>query len=202
MKELEDEDSASSPKKAQAETPAKPPRRAVPEPQPEPATPPAEPPADAVEPSAATPDQPAVTATEFEGRRHAREKKISWDFETGDLRGWTRSGTAFDFQPTYGDNPTGRQRGQPAHNQGDFWIGTYEKRTSASEPAGQVQGDGPTGRLISKPFMIHRPGITFLVGGGCDVAVERVGLIVGGKEVRQSTGKCTETMEKASWDGA
>ena len=127
-------------------------------------------------------------------------RKITWDFETGDLRGWTRGGTAFDYQPTYGDNPTGRQRGQPAANQGDYWIGTFEKRPSAAEPAGQIQGDGPTGRLTSQPFRIERPGISFLVGGGCDASVERVGLLIDGKVVRQATGKCTETMERTSWN--
>ena len=51
---------------------------------------------------------------------------FSLDFESGDLRGWTRTGTAFDTQPTYGDNPTARRRGQPSNHQGNYWIGTYE----------------------------------------------------------------------------
>ena len=33
------------------------------------------------------------------------------DFETGDLTDWEKEGTAFDFQPTWGDNPTARNRG-------------------------------------------------------------------------------------------
>ena len=33
------------------------------------------------------------------------------DFETADLTGWTKTGDAFDFQPTKGDNPTARGRG-------------------------------------------------------------------------------------------
>ena len=32
------------------------------------------------------------------------------DFETGDLTGWTKTGDAFDFQPTKADNPTARDR--------------------------------------------------------------------------------------------
>ena len=53
--------------------------------------------------------------------------RITWDFETGNLYGWTKSGTAFNFQPTYGDNPTARRRGQPSNHQGQYWIGGFEK---------------------------------------------------------------------------
>ncbi|CAM9635564.1 unnamed protein product, partial [Choristocarpus tenellus] len=35
----------------------------------------------------------------------------TWDFETGDLVGWTQTGTAFALQPTYGDNPFYRRAG-------------------------------------------------------------------------------------------
>jgi hypothetical protein len=48
---------------------------------------------------------------------------ITWDFETGDLRGWSKTGDAFNSQPTYGDNPTARHRGQPSQHQGNYWIG-------------------------------------------------------------------------------
>ena len=125
---------------------------------------------------------------------------ITWDFETGDLRGWTKTGTAFDFQPTYGDNPTGRQRGQPSQHQGQYWIGGYEKRPRPSDPAGQVQGDEPQGTLTSAPFAISRPSIGFLLGGGCDINTERVELLVDGQTVLRATGKCTETMERVRWD--
>jgi len=47
-----------------------------------------------------------------------------WNFEGGTLDGWTPTGTAFEFQPTLDDNPTGRNRGQPANQQGRYWIGT------------------------------------------------------------------------------
>ena len=194
MKELDGYDSE-HPGESKAEPSAPHRHRKAPEPPAEPPQVTPEPPA---EPPQAEPEPPTPPKTET--RRPAMKKAVTWDFESGDLRGWTRSGTAFDFQPTYGDNPTGRQRGQPAQNQGDYWIGTYEKRHFASDPAGQVQGDGPTGRLTSKPFTIRRPEISFLVGGGCDASVERVGLLIDGKVVRQATGKCTETMERTSWD--
>ncbi|KAL9978351.1 hypothetical protein ACROYT_G015852 [Oculina patagonica] len=41
-----------------------------------------------------------------------------FDFEDG-IDGWEKTGTVFNNQPTYGDNPTARNRGQPANQQGD-----------------------------------------------------------------------------------
>merc|ERR1711871_852202 len=75
----------------------------------------------------------------------------TWDFETGDLLGWRKTGSAFDFQPTYGDNSIARSvydgieevhqdgnrvgldyesygEGQSARLQGRYYIGTFEKR--------------------------------------------------------------------------
>jgi hypothetical protein len=125
---------------------------------------------------------------------------ITWDFESGDLRGWTKTGAAFDTQPTYGDNPTARHRGQPSNHQGNYWIGGYENRHRPSDPPGRVQGDGPQGTLTSKPFTIATPVLNFLIGGGCDINTERVELIVNRQVVLRATGKCTETMERVLWD--
>ncbi len=125
---------------------------------------------------------------------------ITWDFESGDLRGWTRTGNAFDFQPTYGDNPTARNRGQASKHQGQYWVGGYENRPRPSDPPGQIQGDGPQGMLTSKGFTITRPNISFLIGGGCDLNIERVELLVDGQVVMKVTGKCTETMERVRWN--
>lgn len=36
--------------------------------------------------------------------RDSAKPRSTWDFETGDLRGWTKTGDAFDMQPTFGDN--------------------------------------------------------------------------------------------------
>jgi len=125
---------------------------------------------------------------------------ITWDFETGDLSGWTKTGDAFNFQPTYGDNPTGRNRGEPSAHQGQYWIGTFEKRPRPSDPAGQIQGDGPQGTLTSAPFTINTATISFLVGGGCDTNTERVELLVDGQAVLRATGKCHESMERVRWN--
>ena len=75
----------------------------------------------------------------------------------------------FDNQPTFGDNPTARNRGQPANQQGDWWIGGAENRPSRLTQAGRVQGDGPQGTLTSPYFKIVGNNILFLIGGGCDI---------------------------------
>jgi hypothetical protein len=124
----------------------------------------------------------------------------SLDLETGTLDGWFKTGNAFDFQPTYQDNPTSRGRGQPSNHQGTYWVGTFEKRHSKTDNPGDVQGDGPTGTLTSVPFTIAGRKMSVLVGGGCDLGTERVELAVAGRAVRKATGKCSESMERVNWD--
>ena len=94
------------------------------------------------------------------------------------MSGWTRTGTAFNNQPTYGDNPTARNRGQPANQQGDWWIGGSENRPSSEIPAGQTQGDVPQGTLTSPSFYIKGKYISFLIGGGCDINFVRAELTI------------------------
>ena len=125
---------------------------------------------------------------------------ISWNFEDPGLPGWKKTGDAFTYQPTYGDNPTARRRGQPSNHEGDYWIGGYEKRPGPSDPSGAVQGDRPQGTLVSDPFTIAGPKIRFLIGGGCDESKVRMELMVGGRVVRKATGKCHETMQSMQWD--
>lgn len=87
----------------------------------------------------------------------------------------------FNNQPTYGDNPTARNRGQPANHQGNWWIGGTESRSSKSAPAGKLQGDGPQGTLTSPLFTITGKTISFLIGGGCDTKLVRAELVIGSK---------------------
>ncbi len=128
------------------------------------------------------------------------EGGINWNFELGNLVGWKTAGNAFNTQPTYGDNPTARHRGQPSHHEGNYWIGGYENRPAEFDPPGRVQGDGPQGNLTSEPFTITGSIISFLIGGGCDIGTERVELLIDGQVVLQATGKCTETMERLRWN--
>ena len=122
-----------------------------------------------------------------------------FDFEHG-LSGWTLTGTAFNNQPTYGDNPTARNRGQPSRHEGDWWIGGAENRPSPSDPGGGTQGDGPQGTLTSPSFVITGHAFKFLIGGGCDITKIRAELLVEGNVVLQETGGCHESMAERSWD--
>ena len=147
----------------------------------------------------------------------ASARSFNNDFETGDLTDWEeKTGDAFDFQPTWGDNPTARNRGQPSNHQGDWWLGLYEKYQGPDEGeklgqnAGEVQGDGPQGTLTSIEFKIIGETMNFLVGGGFhpwenDPGPCCVNLEIDGKVVRTSTGQqngTTETMIRAEWDVA
>ncbi|KAG7385097.1 hypothetical protein PHYPSEUDO_001949 [Phytophthora pseudosyringae] len=150
----------------------------------------------------------------------------SWDFETGQLTGWLTTGTAFDQQPTYGDNSYGRINmyrpspfvgasppGQRANHEGRYWVGTFESRPgagkattatqvaaqmcafandelcrapnyklpSASASVGTAQGDSPQGTLTSLPFTIEGQWMSFRVGGGCDIRVVYVELLIDGQ---------------------
>ncbi|RKU12896.1 hypothetical protein C6501_10335 [Candidatus Poribacteria bacterium] len=133
------------------------------------------------------------------------------DFETGDLTDWEKTGTAFDFQPTWGDNPTARNRNQPSNHQGDWWIGGFEKYQGPDKGAalgqnpGGVQGDGPQGSITSIEFVIVGETMNFLIGGGnhpwaTDPNPCSVNLVIDEEVERTSTGDNHESMTRKEWD--
>lgn len=134
----------------------------------------------------------------------AANPDFTLDFEEGTLTGWSAGGQAFQYQPTMGDNPSARNRGQPSGHQGRYWIGTYEKfQGRRGQKAGDVQGDRPTGTLTSSDFDIPRGTLSFLVGGGSSFATRVELLIVdpieGGIRVRHASGADSETMRRVAW---
>ncbi len=131
------------------------------------------------------------------------------DFEEGDLSGWQISGRAFQNQPTLGDNPTIRGRGQPSQHQGRYWIGTFENyQGKRGQKPGGVQGDAPTGALTSTRFTIPKGNLSFLLGGGGDA--QRLGVALWVKvrqtpefdsdRVYQAAGRNSESMRRVTWD--
>ena len=129
-----------------------------------------------------------------------------FDFEDHDLSNWTLSGTAFNNQPTYGDNPSKRlDRTEPSKHEGDWWIGTFENRPSSSHPP-EIQGDQPQGNMTSPSFLIDTNFLRFLIGAGCkDVGKVRAELIVNGDVIFETRAEevypnCIETMSDKSWN--
>jgi hypothetical protein len=146
----------------------------------------------------------------------------TWDFESGTLVGWSSTGTAFQYQPTYGDNsyhrgvdpvlfpiPFLRTSSERSNLLGHYYIGTYEMRPGSpsdySQPSvnyepGEFQGEVPQGTLSSEVFVINGDKISFLIGGGCDSYLVYVELLVDGMSTSKVTGKCSETMRPVYFD--
>jgi putative membrane-bound dehydrogenase-like protein len=82
-------------------------------------------------------------------------KPLNFDFETGTLKDWKAEGEAFAGQPIKGDTVSPRRGDMKSQHQGNYWIGTYERK-----------GDGPKGTLTSVPFKVTHPWASFLIGGG------------------------------------
>jgi uncharacterized protein (DUF608 family) len=116
------------------------------------------------------------------------------DFEQETYNGWTATGTAFGAGPV----ETGKI---PAY-QGD--VGLQGRRTvnsHATAPGGEVGAkDAAVGTLTSKPFVIERDYLTFLIGGGSHAGRTCVNLLVDGKVVLTATGRNDNRMLPHSLD--
>jgi len=107
------------------------------------------------------------------------------DFEKPSYEGWTVQGEGFGPGPSHGT-----EAGQQAVSGflGGGLVNTFRP------------GDSPKGRMLSKPFTIHRRYIGFLVGGGQHPDETCINLLVDGKVVRTSTGRNQELLLPESWD--
>lgn len=128
----------------------------------------------------------------FEGLRDARAATggahsvvLFEDFEKPSYEGWTAQGAAFGPQPA---------------------AGTLEGQQPVSGFLGGglansfLGGDGPKGRLTSKPFTIEKRYIGFLIGGGGLTDQTCINLRVGDQVVRTATGRNLEALIPHSWD--
>lgn len=85
--------------------------------------------------------------------------------------------------------------------QGDWWIGTFEKRPNPNADAGYMEGDYPIGTLTSPKFLINGSNIAFLFGGGCDAGQIRVELLVNDKVKRVAyADNCRDRMRRRVWN--
>lgn len=136
----------------------------------------------------------------------------NWNFEKG-LTGWTKEGTAFNNQPTFGDNVVTTRiltnmelsnggvggdywKGQVYNigRNGNNWIGTYENNPANGGRFFQTQGDAPTGVLTSDEFSITVNNCYFNIGGGADAQNLYVEL-----QVKQADGVWSSAVKKTSF---
>jgi fructan beta-fructosidase len=112
------------------------------------------------------------------------------DFEGKDYGGWVSTGTAFGKGPSIGALP------------GQMSVSGFLGRRLANSFVG---GDATTGTLTSPSFVVERPFINFLIGGGKYPGETCLNLMVNGRIVRTATGPNdrpggSEQLDWASWD--
>lgn len=115
-----------------------------------------------------------------------REPVVFADFESEGYGRWTAEGEAFGSGPAAGtlqnQNPVSAFKGQRLVN---TYLGGNDR----------LQG-----RLLSPPFVVERPFIGFLIGGGNHPDQTCINLLVDGRAVRTATGKNAERLEPHNWD--
>ena len=110
--------------------------------------------------------------------------EILADFEGKNYGDWKTTGNAFGPGPAQGrlenQNPVTGYMGRGL-------VDSY------------YHGDDSTGTLTSPPFLMDRPYLNFLIGGGSGKET-RMDLLVDGKAVRSASGNDTEQLAWKSWD--
>ncbi|MEY2407334.1 MAG: fructan beta-fructosidase [Verrucomicrobiota bacterium] len=107
------------------------------------------------------------------------------DFEGTNYGAWQASGTAFGPGPAHGALPNQQK---VAGFDGKGLVNTF------------LKGDNSTGSLVSPVFVVERPYLNFLVGGGNRPEEAGVQLRVDGKIVRSTTGADDEALNWVTWD--
>ena len=116
------------------------------------------------------------------------------DFE-GDLAKWTAEGDAFTGNP--------KPNFHHAPLQGYKGKGLADSFHNGGAPnALAAASDGPTGKLVSKPFTIERKAVRFLIGGGRHAGKTCLNVLVDDKVVRSAMGDDSETLSPKVLDVA
>lgn len=126
----------------------------------------------------------AFERPEAEAPEKPRTRVIA-DFESGTYEGWTVTGDAFGDQPAAG---TLANQQTVSGFQGKHLANSFG------------EGDRPKGRMVSDPFNIDLPLLSFLIGGGRHAGQTCMNLIVDGKAVRTAAGNNNERLERRVWD--
>ncbi|RYD37692.1 MAG: glycoside hydrolase family 32 protein [Verrucomicrobiaceae bacterium] len=125
-------------------------------------------------------------------RLSAAEEEVFADFEGADYGPWLVGGTAFGKVPAKGALP-----GQMAV---EGFVGTGLVNSFNG-------GDNSRGKMSSSDFVIRKPFIKFLIGGGGFAGKTCLNLVMDGQAVRTATGPNTspggsERLEQGSWEVA
>jgi fructan beta-fructosidase len=107
------------------------------------------------------------------------------DFEGPTYGSWVTTGTAFGSGPAQGTLPNQQT---VSGYQGSGLVDSYNG------------GDASIGTLTSPPFVISRPYLDFLIGGGDIPGQECMNLIIGNVIVKTATGANSETLVPEQWD--
>ncbi|KAG3001996.1 Gamma-tubulin complex component 2 [Phytophthora cactorum] len=140
----------------------------------------------------------------------------TWDFETGDLTGASPPGQranhegrywvgTFEARPGAGKATTAAQVAAQmcAFTNDELCRAPNYKMPTASASVGTTQGDGPQGTLTSLPFIIEGQWMSFRVGGGCDIRVVYVELLIDGQPAAVSESVAAEQVAvEVTADGA
>ena len=114
------------------------------------------------------------------------------DFEDIDFSGWTAEGTAFGRGTQ--DKDSVREPFKSSHtDERTRMVNTCDDRNGAL-------GDGETGTLTSREFVIRHPGIEFVMSGGRYPGETCVDLIIDGVTVRTETGRSDAVLRTVVWD--
>lgn len=124
----------------------------------------------------------------------ARPDIVVNDFERPDYGAWKTTGTAFGTGPI--------EIAKIPDYQGDVSGEGKRVVNSHSSAPGKTsdERDKATGTLTSPPFVIERPYLTFLIGGGKKIEEVGLRLRVDGKVVRQAAGHDENRMRREVLD--
>ena len=112
------------------------------------------------------------------------------DFEHGTYKHWNIQGSSF-ITPISKDS----LKPKIENGHGKFAAASFLDNDTANWYPGKNQG-----KLISKPFIIDRNFIQFLIGGGQHETRECINLMVNNKVVKFATGKNNNTLSSVLWD--
>jgi non-lysosomal glucosylceramidase len=115
----------------------------------------------------------------------AAQSEVFADFESGTYGNWKATGAAFGAKPVAGTLPNQQK------------VSGYGGKYLVNSFSG---GDDSTGTLTSPEFKIHRPYISFRIGGGNHPGKTCINLKIGEKVVRTATGKNDERLVWDFWE--